>query len=276
VLVILRIFFGALLLYALKSAWQNGQNNLEGGDISNAGYVAVCVILAIANALVWAPYFGAKVSDPLTGVLTTGIFVEKKNYLLRLIYWLQDHGYYRLLPLFCFLEGIHYPDRPTGFALGLKHAKSGSWLEKVFAKEVFKFDNAQNCVVAYQVLKRHNIEPGSHRNPEINIVLLSLNRAAKPDPERLIVPQGRPFSALKRNDRISLFAGAKKPTASNSTDNSTASENGGAVSEGVPGSESPDAANPTAPDLSDANAKSGPSNGGIHLLRRIRTFLEGS
>lgn len=204
-LIVLRILFGVGLLYVMKLAWENGQTNLQSGDIANAGYVALCVILAIANALVWAPYFGDKISGPLTGVITKSTYVESRNYLLKLIYWLQERGYRRLTAFFCFLEGIHHPDRPTAFAIGLKHAKPGSWLEKVYAKEVFKFDNAQNCVAAYEALRRHNLDPGIHPNPEINLVIMSLNRSVKPDPEKLPIPPASPPPALKRNPRIALF-----------------------------------------------------------------------
>jgi hypothetical protein len=208
-LILLRIVFGVTLFLVMRAAYRNGQNNLQAGDLLNAGYVALSVILAVANALVWAPYFGGKIADPLTGVITTGAFVDRKNYLLRFIYWLQERGFRRLTTFFCFLEGIHYPNRPAAFVIGLKHAKPGSWLEKVYAKEVFKFDNAQNCIVAYQALKRHNIDPGTHQNPEINLVLISVNRSAKPEPEKLAVPPAPPPPTIKRNSRIELFGGTK-------------------------------------------------------------------
>jgi hypothetical protein len=205
-LIILRIIFGAAFVYAVQLLWNNAQANPQTGDLSNAFYISMVVLLALPNAMVWAPYFGAKLSDPLTGVMTNGTFVERKNYLLRLIYALQERGYRRLTLVICFLEGIHYPDRPTAFVIGLKHAKPGSWLEKVFAREVFRFDNAQNCIQAYNALKRHGIDPGIHRNPEINLVLISLHRSVKPEAEKLAVPTAPPPAPLERNPRIRLFA----------------------------------------------------------------------
>jgi len=130
-LVILRIIFGLAAIYAVRLLWQNSQAHPETGDLTNAFYIALLVILAIPNAIVWAPYFGAKFSDPLTGVLTNSTYVERKNLSLRLIYWLQDRGFRRLTLFFRFLEGVHPPDRPTAFVIGLKNVKPGSWLEKV-------------------------------------------------------------------------------------------------------------------------------------------------
>src|SRR2546425_1984417 len=42
--------------------------------------------------------------------------------------------------------------------------------------ELFRFDNAQNCLLAYEALRRHRIDPRPHHNPEVNMLLLSLKR----------------------------------------------------------------------------------------------------
>ncbi len=204
-LIVLRILFGAAFLYLLATGWDAGPTSAQKGDLTNALNVAFLLVVGLANAVVWAPYLGAKISGPITGVLTDGTFVERRNYLLRLIYWLQYHGHRRLTVFFCFLEGIHNPDRPAAFCLGLKNARPGSWLEKVYAREVFKFDNAQNCVQAYAALKSRGIDPGRHHNPEINIVLLSLERSVKPEPSKIVVPQAPPPPPLRRNAQIRLF-----------------------------------------------------------------------
>jgi hypothetical protein len=208
-LILLRILFGAGLAYGFKKAWENAQAAPETGDLTNAFYVAFCVILAIANAVVWAPYFGAKLSDPLTGAITKSTFVDRKNHLLRLVRWLDDRRHRRLALFFCFLEGVHHPDFPAAFVIGLSNARPGSWLEKVFALEVFRFDNAQHCMTAYEVLKRHGIDPRPHHNPEINMVLLSVERQVKPDPDKLAVPKAVESAPLKRDRRIRLFQSAE-------------------------------------------------------------------
>lgn len=213
ILIALRILFGASLAYAFSQVWQNAQTNPQTGDLVNAFYLALCVILAIANAVVWAPYFGDRLSEPLTGVMTRSTFVDRKNYLLRFVHWLENHHCRRLTLFFCFLEGIHYPNQPAAFVIGLNHAKSGSWLEKVFALEVFKFDNAQHCMLAYEALRRHGIDPRPHHNTEVNMVLLSLDRQVKPAAEKIAVPPAPEPAPLKRDRRIRLFDMGKPGTA---------------------------------------------------------------
>lgn len=205
-LVVLRIIFSAALIYGIAVSRKYAGQHPDSGDLMNAFHLAVCVILGIANAVVWAPYIGAKISDPITGIITKSTYVERRNYLLRLIHWLESRGYRRLTALLCFFEGIHHPGRPAAFVIGLKNARAGTWIEKVYAKEVFKFDNAQNCVNAYEALRRHGIDPRPHRNPDVNLLLLSLHRSVQPEPEKVSVPLAPHPAAPTRNPQIRLFA----------------------------------------------------------------------
>ena len=205
ILIALRIVFEAALAYGFSKVWQNEQTAPETGDLANAFYLAACVILATANALVWAPYFGDRVSGPLTGLMTQGTYADRKNLLLGLIHWFERHHLRRLTRWFCFLEGVHHPERPAAFVVGLRHAAKGSWLEKACALELFRFDNARNCLLAYEVLRRHRIDPRPHHNPEVNFLLLSLERKVRPEAEPVVVPPAPPAPALKRDRRIRLF-----------------------------------------------------------------------
>jgi len=205
ILIALRIVFGAALAYGFSEVWQNEQAAPQTGDLANAFYLAACVILAMANAVVWAPYFGDRVSGPLTGVITKGTYVDRKNLLLILIHWLERRRLRRLTRWFCFLEGVHHPERPAAFVIGLQHAAKGSWLEKVYALALFRFDNARNCLLAYEALRRHCIDPRPHHNPEVNMLLVSLEREVRPAPEPVVVPPALPAPALKRDPRIKLF-----------------------------------------------------------------------
>jgi hypothetical protein len=123
---------------------------------------------------------------------------------------------------FCFLEGVHHPERPAAFVIGLTHAAKGSWLEKVYALALFRFDNARNCLLAYEALRRHRIGPRPHHNPEVNMLLLSLEREVRPAPESISVPPAPPVAALKRDRRIRLFdmdeLAAAAPDPANRTD----------------------------------------------------------
>jgi len=205
ILIALRILLGAALGYGLSKVWQNAQAAPATGDLANAFYLATCVILAMANAVVWAPFFGDVVSGPLTGVITRSTYVGRKNRLLRFIHWLENRGFRRLTLQVCFLEGVLHPRRPAAFVIGLSNARSGSWFEKIFAWEVFKFDNARHCMEAYEALRRHGIDPRPHHNPEVNMVLVSLEREVKPPAETILVPPAPPAPPLKRDRRIRLF-----------------------------------------------------------------------
>ena len=205
ILIALRIVFGAALAYGFRQVWHNQQSAPQTGDLVNAFYLAVCVILAMANAVVWAPYFGDRVSGQLVGTMISGTYADRKNALLRLIHWLERRNLRRLTRWFCFLEGVHHPERPAAFVIGLKHAAKGSWLEKVYALALFRFDNAQNCLRAYETLKHHRIDPRPHHNPEVNMLLLSIEREVQPAPEPVSVPPAPPAPALKRDQRIKLF-----------------------------------------------------------------------
>ena len=204
-LILLRILFGAGLAYGFHKAVENAAAAPDTGDLTNAFYLGFSVIMAIANAVVWAPYFGEKLSDPLTSVITRGNFADRKNHLLRLIRRLDARGSRRLASFLCFLEGVRHPDWPTAFVIGLKNSRPGSWLEKVYALEVFRFDNAQHCMEAYHALKRHGIDPRPHPNPEVSMVLISLEHEVRPDPEKVVVPPAPEPPPLKRDSRIRLF-----------------------------------------------------------------------
>jgi hypothetical protein len=167
--------------------------------------MGVCVGLAVLNALVWAPYLGAKVSGPLTHTITESTYVERTNWILRILRWLEARRWRRATLFFAFWEGVRHPSWPGAFVIGMRNARPGSWLEKVFAREVFRFNNTQHCVQAYLVLKRHGLDPRPHPNQEINIVLLSLDRPPRPEAEVVEVPVADKAPPLKRNPQIRLF-----------------------------------------------------------------------
>lgn len=204
-LVLLRIFFTGLFLYCVIQARDNARTNLAAGDMENAFWVGGGVLLAIALSIVWAPYFGGKIADPLTGGMVNSSMVERKNWLLLWIRWLDKKGKAPgLIRLLCFLEGVRAPWLPTAFNLGLKHSRPGSWLEKVYAREVFKFNNAENCMRAFQALMRQGIDPRPHHNPDVNTVLLSLERGPAPEPDVMPLPQAPPPPPLERDQRIRI------------------------------------------------------------------------
>jgi hypothetical protein len=204
-LVLLRIIFTGLFIYCIAQARENARTNLAAGDMNSAFWVGAGVIVAIAAAIVWAPYFGAKVADPLTGGMVQTPPVERKNILLLLARWLDKRNKYpALIRCLCFIEGVRAPWMPAGFIIGLAHSKPGSWLEKVYAREVFRFNNAENCLKAFEALMRHGIDPRPHSNPDVNMVLISLDRSATPEPSKLDIPPAPPPRPPERNPRIRI------------------------------------------------------------------------
>ena len=204
-LVILRIIFTGLFLYCVVQARENARDNLVGGDLANAFWVGCGVLAAIASAIVWAPYLGGKIADPLAGGMVNSASAARKNWLLQLIRWLdKKEKSPALIRYLCFVEGVRAPWLPTAFFLGLEHSKPGSWMEKIYAKEVFKFNNAENCLKAFAALQRHGIDPRPHHNPDVNVVLVSLDRGPAPEPDIMPVPPSPPPPPLQRDGRIRI------------------------------------------------------------------------
>jgi hypothetical protein len=205
-LIALRIFFGGAFLFVCAEAVANARAAPMTGDLRNAYYLVLCVVLALANAAVWAPWLGDKLSEPITSLLTRDSSASDRDRWQHLLFRLQDRGHRRLTVLFALLEGLHRPERPTAFLVGLRNARPGTWSQAYFAQKVFKFDNARNCLEAFDVLRKYGIDPRPHRNPEVNNVLLAHERHAKPDPERLPVFPAAASVPLKRDRRIKLSA----------------------------------------------------------------------
>lgn len=192
------------MYWAYKEARVNALDNPMYGDIANAYWVAVVVALAVANGIVWAPFLGEKVGDPLAGGTINAEYKEPKNWVLKLIRWLEAKGARGPARWLCFVEGVRKPFLPAAFLVGMNNARPGSWLEKIYAQEVFRFNNAQNCLIAYNILKRHGIDPRPHANPGVNLVLISQEHEIKPDPSVLNVPLAPEAPKPERDKRIKL------------------------------------------------------------------------
>ena len=204
-LVILRIIFTGLFFYCVVQARDNAENNLVAGDLNNAFWVGAGVLAAIACAIVWAPFIGGKIAGPMTGSMVNSEPIERPKRLLRIIRWLdKKERSPALIRFLCFIEGVRVPWLPTAFQIGLTHSKPGSWLEKIYAREVFRFNNVERCMRAFEVLQRHGIDPRPHHNPDVNTALMSLDRGAAPDPSLMQISPAPPPSPPKRNERIKI------------------------------------------------------------------------
>lgn len=270
-LVLLRIVFGTALLYEMMEGAKSAPGTGEAGDLTGAAYLAVCLVLGILNALVWAPYLGIKVAGPLTGVFTGGEYVERTNWVMRLVRRCDARRWRRLTVALSFWEAVRHPSSPAPYVTGFRNARPGSWLEKVFAREVFRFNNTQNCVEAYLALKRHGLDPRPHRSQEVNIVLLSLERPPRREAEIVPVPSAAPPPPLQRNPRIRLF---KTPgedlTAAHAPEPAPGAPEIVLESSAAPGPP-PGSAHPDAPPPAFEQSESGGAVTG--LLARVAAFI---
>jgi hypothetical protein len=171
------------------------------------GLVLFILLGAIVMGALWAPVIGAKLSDPLTSAITQETSLPPDpNRLVGRIRWLQSRGHHRLALLLIFAEGMRHPDLPQAAILGLRSVRPGSLLEKWFAKEVYHYNNVQNCLHAHTILKeRHGIILPLHRQPEVNLAIVGLDRKPPPEPAKLQLPPAEAPAPPERNPRIKLF-----------------------------------------------------------------------
>lgn len=210
-LVLFRVFFTCLFLWLLARAGREASANLN-DDVNNAGLFALAVVVGIAAGATWAPVLGRAVAGPMTGLMTDGTVSEDRTWLIRFARRCEARGSCRMAVLAAFAEGVRHPNLPAAFVVGMNNARPGSWLERAFAREVWKFNHVANCVKAHEILRtRHNEDPGTHEQAEVNLSLMSHLKEPLPELEPLAVPAAPPAPLPKRNARIRLFgSGADK------------------------------------------------------------------
>ena len=210
-LFLFRIFLTGLFGWLMWRASHVAVGGLQ-ADVLNAGSFALAVIVGFFAALTWAPLLGELIAGPMTGVLTDGSVAPDNTWLIRYIRRCETRGWRRLTLMLCFAEGVRHPRLPAAFVIGMHNASPGSWLEMVFAREVFCFNNVANCVRAHDILKlRHDLDPGAHPQPEVSLALLAHMREGRPDASTMAVPRSPAGLPLARKPNIKLFAGADRP-----------------------------------------------------------------
>lgn len=211
-LIILRILITGSLVYVFDQMQESGTGTNISGDLTQAFYMGTVLILAILMAAVWAPYLGEKIADPITGEMTCGSYSSHRRWLPRMIKWFDSHRWKRMALFCCILEGLDNPDFPVPFTTGLRQTRPGSWWEKVFALEVFRFDNAQNSLKAADILRdRHDLIIDEHDRPSITVALRKRERVAAPERKPKPLPKAPIAAKPKRNQRIRLFTNNQKP-----------------------------------------------------------------
>lgn len=202
-IVFLRILFGAGLLGVMFLALREPNLNVA-GDVTPGYYLAMSLVLALANAIVWASWVGERIAGPLDSMYVGKGASASPHLLLRLARRADARKHRRMAAFLAVLEGVRHPDFSGAFIVGMRNARPGSWLEKVFAREVYRFDSIENCIRAHAILRQHGIKPPPHSNKEVSGVLLSLDHRDRPPAETLSVPKSAEVE-LKRNPRIRLF-----------------------------------------------------------------------
>lgn len=208
-LTVLRIVFTGAFGYVM---WQGAQEGPRpgAGDTTGAYYLGVSLILAILTGIVWAPAVGAMIVAPIDATLNTGSFIVEEHRSLRLVYWMLKKKRRGLAVFFCMIEALNHPDWPSAYIIGMKNAKPGSWCERMFAREVWRFDNMQNALAAHEILRRHGVKPPPHSNAQVMWQLsLSEMKEAPPRPP-MPLPAAPEPAPLKRNPNIRLFEDADK------------------------------------------------------------------
>lgn len=211
-LVLFRIFFTGLFLWLIGRMHQTGPDSV-GSDLASAGWLALAILVGIAAACTWAPVLGEAVASPVADLHVDGSLSDLRGGLMRPIRWTSARGWRRATLVLCFAEGVLHPHLPAHFSIGLQHARPGSWLEKVFAREVFRFSNQLWCLRAHEVLRvNHRIDPAPHANPEINLAILNARREERPSLPPVSLPVDVPTPPLHRNPSIRLFGGPQSGT----------------------------------------------------------------
>jgi hypothetical protein len=203
-LLLIRIPLTLLFAYAMAKALVR-RPELSGGDM--VFLLGFALAGAVVMALVWAPVVGEGLSDTVTSSLTQETSLPPQvNRLAQSIGRLQRRRCHRLALLLVFVEGIRHPDQPQPALLGLRSVRPRSFLERCFAREVYRFNNIQNCLHAYKILtERHGVVPPLHQHPEVNLAIMNLNRQPPPEPATIPLRPGAPPARPARNSRIRLF-----------------------------------------------------------------------
>lgn len=211
ILFLLRIVLTGTFVIVLFRASEESSANLN-NDITNAGWFALAVITGFAASLTWAPLLGEMVAGPVTGLMKDGLPSQDNSWRIRWIRHCEARGWRRLTVALAFVEGVLEPHLPAAFVVGMHNARPCSWLERVFAREVWRFNHVGNCVQAHDILAlRHDRRPDVHPVPEVNLALLAHLRVPPPTPDPVNLPPAPPPPPLKRRRSIRLFGRAEDP-----------------------------------------------------------------
>jgi hypothetical protein len=145
--------------------------NLPGKDNAVIFCFATALLLSIPVSAVWTPFLANILFGGLVEMMSDGNDFPVDDYVVSWIEWMKRRKFRRMVVLLCFIEAVLHPELPAPFIIGMKHAKPGSWMENFFAWRVFRFNNARNCKLALEILRRRGFDPGAHPDPQVNLLL---------------------------------------------------------------------------------------------------------
>jgi hypothetical protein len=205
-LTVLRFIFPACFAWSLHVGSRLADVS-RGTTTSSAelGYIALCLIFALASGIVWAPAIGARMAQPVTDIFVDTGEMPHETPTLLMARAAGERGFPRLAVLLCLFAGWLHPSWPGAFLMGLKYSAPRSWFERHFAAHVYQFENARNCWMALLILRQHGRDPGVHPQAEIARLIFLWEREPPTDislPLPLVRASTPP--AIQRNPAIKI------------------------------------------------------------------------
>ncbi len=201
-----RLVFGGCMIWSIHLAIQlSNRTNMQRAELPEIGFsMAVLLVLALLNAIVWAPYIGAKIADPIAGMFTRSSFSWHRSKIYKHILRLEHKKKYKTAAWTAYFYGLMRPNEPEVFYSGMQNSVPSSYLQKYFAEKVYQFLNARRCLEAYTILKSLGWEPVRHREQSINRLIMVHFSQKRERPSKLELLSAPPLSTLARNVNITL------------------------------------------------------------------------
>jgi hypothetical protein len=214
-MVLLRIFFTTWWGYIFVSFLNSSLQNTLDHDVSLIKEMALLVLLGIPTSIVWTPWLADRLCGPLMGVITDSTYEDPVDTVGKLLFWADVNGHHKTAVLMALLKRLEGKDSRV-YRIGLRNSREGSILQKYFAIGLFTCSNAQYCVEALDVLKRHGLPANLlHHAPEVRDILRHTRKRKLIDHAPLPVPENEAPLQLARNPQIKLFKKAGERPAKN-------------------------------------------------------------
>lgn len=188
---LLRIILTGALLSSLYGAEAYAHAHPAGNGGMDALFLAVAMVIALPTSIVWTPVFADIIFGGILDALNDGAFIDTERQLPKWIERAAARKWHHLTAWLCFLETMEHPELPDAFVIGMEHATPGSWLERLFAREVYRSNRVPHCIKAATILEQHGINPSTHINGEINLLLFGRGKKLTPAVKVSSIPRAQ-------------------------------------------------------------------------------------